>query len=144
MFACTPAQTAQLRRHIHASEFGKLKWELPEETIEGFVGVAAKTYALKLKSGHAYVRAKGLNFGANTEVLSYDNLRKIVVGDVQEYVLRAATMVRNKQREIYWRETEKRLRSSYDKRERVRDGVQGGAVDAFTKTVPWGWKARAQ
>ena len=49
--------------------------------------------------------------------------------------MRAATMVRNKQREIYWRETEKRLRSSYDKRERVRDGVQGG-VDAFSKTVP--------
>ena len=53
-------------------------------------------------------------------------------------------MVRNKQREIYWRETEKRLRSSYDKRERVRDGVRGGAVDAFSKTVPWGWVARAQ
>ena len=41
VFACTPPQTAQLRRHIHASEFGKLKWELPEDTIEGFVGVAA-------------------------------------------------------------------------------------------------------
>jgi len=34
--------------------------QLARMHLEGFVVVAAKTYALKLKSGHAYVRAKGL------------------------------------------------------------------------------------
>jgi len=45
------------------------------------------------------VKAKGLNFGANDSVLNYENMRKIVLGDVQEYVLRAATisMLRSQQ-----------------------------------------------
>lgn len=124
-----------LKEYQHKSEFGKLKDELPDETILGLVALAPKTYALKLDSGNVYVKAKGLNYGSNTDLLTYDNMRKIVIGDTMEFMIKSATMVRTKQRELYWRETQKKLREVYDKRKRVSDGGEG-EFDAFSRTLP--------
>mmetsp|Transcript_19192 Transcript_19192/g.26937 ORF Transcript_19192/g.26937 Transcript_19192/m.26937 type:complete len:88 (-) Transcript_19192:66-329(-) len=84
-----------------------------------------------------YVKAKGLNYGKNTDLLTYDNMRKIVIGDTLEFRVRSATMERNKARELYWRETQKKLRGVYDKRKRVSDE---DGTDSFSKTVPWGYQ----
>ena len=72
-------------------------------------------------------------------MLTYDNMRKIVIGDTLEFQVKAATMERNKEREIYWRETLKRLRGVYDKRQRISDGAESDP-DSFSKTVPWGYQ----
>ena len=74
-----------------------------------------------------------------TQTCSYDNMRKIVVGDTLEFQIRSQTMVRTKQRELYWRETRKKLREVYDKRKRVSDG-KDVTFDTYSKTLPHGYE----
>ena len=65
------------------------------------LSVGPKTCALKLASGHTYVKAKGVSYGSNADVSCLENFKKIVLGEVLVFALRAQTMDRNKQRELY-------------------------------------------
>ena len=114
----------------HPSEFGKLKDELPGEIVVGFVGVGAKTYALKLASGNPHARCKGVSYATNNEAVSYAEFRRLVLEPESEVKAHKGTMQRTKEHEVYWVDGTSTIANRYDKRARESQGMVRSALSA--------------